>query len=227
MRKLFIVASVILVVALIICFAPLKTVAYAVTIDYEDVETYYEDEPYETIEIYYEDEPYEDTENYSEAVPLSYDAVNYVKEDTIKEHRQIIIGGIVFQDEVVEIPIQVACVDVKNTDTIAGTFTIVFNVAEPMFGEPSLNRKLDLTPSQMETATCPSENLGVWNYKVTASTKTIEKQRVVTKYRQVEKQRTVTEYRQVEKQRTVWKERPETHYRKVTLLDYFLYYLFS
>lgn len=219
------VGIVIAILALVVCLVPLKEVAYAVAVDYEDTETFYENEPYEDTETYYEDEPYEDIETYYEDEPLDYEVIkSYVKKDTIKEHQQIIIGGIVFQDEVVNIPIQVACVDVKNTDTIAGTFTVVFNVAEPMLGEHSLNRKLDLTPNQIETATCPSENLGVWNYSITPSTKTIEKQREVTKYKQVEKQRTVTKYEQVEKQRVVTKQQEETRYKKITLLDYSLHY---
>ena len=206
------VGVVIAIIALVVCLVPLKEVAYAVAVDYQDTETYYEDEPYE------------DTETYNEAVPLSYDAVNYVKEDTIEEHHQIIIGGIVFLDEVVEIPIQVASVDVSNTDDIAGSFTVSFYGITPLFGSPSLNKKLDLSPGEVKTATCPAETLGTWHYDVTPSTKSITSQRTVIKYRQVEKQRTVTKFRQVEKERVVTKERPETRYKKVTLLDYLVHY---
>lgn len=199
--KIFIVVGVVIaIVALVVCLAPLKEVAYTATVDYQDTETYYEDEPYE------------DTETYSEAVPLSYDETSYVKDDTIEEHRQIIIGGMVFQDEVVEVPIQVACVDVKNTDDIAGSFTVSFSGITPIFGSPSLNTQLDLSPGEVKTATCPADDVGDWSYSVTPSTKMIEKQRTVTKYRQVEKERTVT------------KQRPETRYKKVTLLDYLLHY---
>ena len=35
---------------------------------------------------------------------------------------------------------------------------------------------------------------------------------------------TKTEYKAVEKQRTVTKQRPETRYKKVTLLDYLVHY---
>lgn len=215
------VGLVIAILALVACLVPLKQVAYAATVDYQDTETYYDDEPYEDMETYYENEPYEDTETYSKAVPLSYDAVNYVKNDTIKERRQIIIGGKVFQDEVVEVPIQVASVDVKNTDDIAGSFTVSFSGITPIFGSPSLTTKLDLSPSEVKTATCPAETFSTWQYNVTPSTKSIMSQRTVIKYREVEKQRTVTRYRQVEKERTVTKQRPETRYKKVTLLEYF------
>lgn len=199
-KKIGIPLGIIVAVALVICLAPLKEVAYSVTVDYEDVETYYEDEPYQV------------TETYTDAAPLSFEAKDYVKADTIKERRQIVIGGTVLQDEVVEVPIETACVDVRNTDDIAGTFTVSFSGITPMFGSPSLTTKIDLSPDEVKTATCPADNIADWSYSVTPSTKMVEKQRDVTKYRQVEKQRTVI------------KQCPETRYKKVTLLDYLLHY---
>jgi len=41
------VGIIILVAALVVCLIPLKTVAYTVMVDYQDTETYYEDEPYQ------------------------------------------------------------------------------------------------------------------------------------------------------------------------------------
>ena len=128
---------------------PLKTVAYTALVDYQDTETYYENEPYQ------------DTETYSEAAPLSYDAVKYVKEDTINQRSQIIIGGVVFEDKVVAVPIYIASVDVKNTDAIAGSFTVSFSGITPMFGSPSLTTKLDLSPDELKTAVCPAETIGM------------------------------------------------------------------
>ena len=82
--KVGIVAGIVIaILALVVWLAPLKTVAYEVTVNYEDVETYYENEPYQV------------TENYTENVPLSFEANAYVDEDVIYEHHQIIIGGIV------------------------------------------------------------------------------------------------------------------------------------
>jgi len=40
---------------------------------------------------------------------------------------------------------------------------------------------------------------------------------------EVGSEKTVIRYNQLEKQRTVTKQRPETRYKKVTLLDYWLY----
>lgn len=182
------IGLVIAIIALVVCLVPLKEVAYAVTVDYEDMETYYE------------------TETYMEAVPLTFEADNHVRADTIEEHQQIIIGGIVIQDEIVEVPIQVACVDVENTDNIAGNFTVSFSGIDPMFGELSLATTLSLSVGQQKTAECPTESIDDWSYTVTPSTKA------------------VTKYRQVEKQRTVIKQRQETRYKKVTLLDYLLHY---
>jgi hypothetical protein len=200
MKKAGIVIGIVAAIALVVCLVPLKEVAYAATVDYEDTETYYENEPYEV------------TENYTEDVPLNFESSSYIKSDTIKEHRQIIIGGIVFQDEIVEVPIEIACVKVKNTDDIAGNFTVSFSGLDPMFGELSLVTTLSLYPGQRQTAECPADSIDHWDYEVMPGTKEIEQERTVTKYRQVEKQRTVTRQRQ------------ETHYKKVTLLDYFLHY---
>jgi len=200
MKVGIVVGVVIAILALVVCLAPLKTVPYTVMVDYEDTETYYENEAYNA------------TETYTENVPLSFEANDYIKDDTILEHRQLIIGGIVFQDEIVEVPIEIACVKVKNTDDIVGTFTVSFSGFEPMFGEISLTRTLSLAPGQRETAECPADSIDDWDYEVMPGTKQVEQERTVTKYRQVEKQRTVTRQRQ------------ETRYRKVTLLDYLLHY---
>jgi len=201
MQKVMIGFGIVVVVAaLMVCLVPLKWVSYEVTVDYEDIETYYENEPYEV------------TENYTEVVPLSFEANAYIDEDVIYEHQQIIIGGIVIQDEIVEVPIKIACVDVENTDDVAGNFTVYFSGFEPMFGEHSLTRTLSLSPSEQETAECPAESIDNWSYEVIPSTKEVESERTVTKYEQVEKQRTVT------------KQRQETRYKKVTLLDYLLHY---
>jgi len=186
--------------ALVVCLVPLKEVPYTIMVDYEDTETYYESEPYQ------------ETETYIEHVPLGFEADGYIEQDTISEHHQIIIGGIVFQDEIVEVPIEIACVKVKNTDDIAGNFTVSFSGFDPMFGELSLVRTLSLYPGQRQTAECPADSIANWSYEVMPGTKQVEQERIVTKYRQVEKQRTVT------------KQRQETRYKKVTLLDYFLHY---
>jgi len=202
MQKVMIgLGIVVAIAALMVCLVPLKTVAYEVTVDYEDIETYYEDEPYQV------------TENYTENVPFSFEANAYLDEDATYEHHQIIIGDIVFQDEIVEVTIYVACVEVENTDDVSGDFSISFSGFEPMFGEFTLTRSLTLDPGETETAECPAESsIDDWSYEVTPGTKEIQAERTVTKYRQVEKQRTVT------------KQRQETRYKKVTLLDYFLHY---
>ena len=113
------VGVVVTILALVVCLVPLKEVAYAVTVDYEDTETYYENEPYQV------------TENYTEDVPLSFEAGGYVREDTIEEHQRIVIGDIVIQDEIVEVPIEIAYVEVENTDDVAGEFVVSFSGFEP------------------------------------------------------------------------------------------------
>lgn len=178
--------------ALVFCFIPLKAIAYTEIVEYEDIETYYETEPYE-VQV---------------TKPLDYEVIDsYFENDTITEYRQIIIGGIVFQDEVVEIPIQVAYVEIQNIDTVPGSFEVSFYLDDPLY-QLFLNRTLELAPSETLTASCPAYTLGDWTYNVSPSMKTV----------------TETKYRQVEKARTVTKERLETRYKNVTLLDYLLHY---
>lgn len=200
MKAGIIVGIIVIAAALVIWLVPLKTVAYTAMVDYDD------------IQVYYEDEPYLATETYIELVPLDFSSDGYVRTETMEEHQQIIIGDIVIQDEIVEVEFDVAKVDVMNLDTIAGNFTVSFSGFEPMFGEQSLSRTLELDPGELETADCPAESIDDWDYEVTPSTKGVESERQVTKYERVEKQRTVT------------KQRPETRYKKVTLLDYLLHY---
>jgi hypothetical protein len=196
-----IVGIVFIVVAFIIWQAPLMQVPYTVMVDYEDTETYYEDEPYQA------------TETYIEQVPLDFSSDGYVRTETMEEHQQIIIGDIVIQDEIVEVEFDVAKVDVMNIDDVVGDFVVSFSGFTPMFGEISLTRTLTLDPGELETAECPAESsIDDWDYEVAPDTKGVEKERTVTKYERVEKQRTVT------------KQRPETRYKRVPILDYLLYY---
>lgn len=221
MVKLVIGIVIAAIIALVAGFVPIMEVPYTETVQYQDTETYYEDEPYEDIETYYVDEPYEVTETYTEAAPLSYEATSYVKEGIIKERYETIIPGLPPMSGEKEVSIHEAWVDVKNTDDIAGSFTIHFSGITPLWGMTQLlTKKLDISPGEVKTAVCPAEYIGTWSYNVTPSTKTIEKERTVTKYRQVEKERPITKYRQVEEERTVTKERLETHYKKVPIFEY-------
>ncbi len=224
-KKIVIGTVVTLVALLIICLVPLKEVAYAVAVDYEDIETYYESEPYE------------DTETYSETVPLVYKVIkSYTDTGSYKERRRIVIGEVVFQDEVVEVFYPIGCVTLQNTDSIYGTFRVRFSFyaldkfiaenfpgtseeliktfAEKYYGEESLT----LEPGETGTVKYSVQDIDIdevaweWKFTITEATKTVEKQRTVTKYKQVERQRTVV------------KQRPETRYKKVTLLDYLLHY---
>ncbi|GEM_PF-5486752 len=106
-------------------------------------------------------------------VPLSYEVVNaYVKEIKGTETKTIQIGDYE-ATETEEGWLSVACVEVMNTDTVAGTFLVIFSVAEPTFGEISLRRTLELSPGETKVAECPADELGDWSYEVIPSTKTI------------------------------------------------------
>ena len=106
-------------------------------------------------------------------VPLSYEVVKaYVKEVEGIEEQIIQIDGEETK-KVVVIYLTVACVEVKNTDTVPGTFVVYFFVEKPTFGEMSLKVSLDLESNEVKTAQCPADELGAWIYKITPSTKTV------------------------------------------------------
>lgn len=175
MGKKIVAGVIIAIAALVVCLVPLKEVGYTITVDYQDTETYYENEPCE-VQV---------------AEPLGYQVVNsYIGEDTITHETSTVIGGIGESHHTWQETIPVACVVVQNTDTVSGVFTVSFSVAKPL-DELFLTRTLNLGSNEKKTAKCPAYELGDWNYRVTPSTKTITK----TEYRQVEKQRTVTKQR--------------------------------
>ena len=232
------VGIVIAVLALVVCLVPLKEVAYAVTVDYQDTETYYEDEPYEVTETCYATEPcdYEVIESYDEIVKVLYRD----DEEFPETPREVGFGD----------PAPKGYVVVKDTDNITGTFTIHFSFCEwdeYMSGFFPIERyqegevTLHIEPGESDTAVFLAYKLGAgggeggikeffdfdtwepfyisyepggwdWEYTITEATKEVEQERTVTKYRQVERQRTVT------------KQRQETRYKKITLLDYLLHY---
>ena len=147
---------------------------------------------------YQETEPYlvESTE------PLDYEVVNTkVDMTTVTHESSIVIGGIGESYSTWEEEVPVACVFVRNTDSTSGTFNVSFSVLKP-FDELMLTQALNLSPGQTGEAQCLAHELGQWEYEVIPGTKTV----------------TMTEYREVTKQR------PETRYKKVTLLDYWLHY---
>jgi len=105
-------------------------------------------------------------------VPLDYEVVDvYVEEDSVTETRTLIIGN-EEQTEQIVVPLFVACVTVKNTDTVAGTFHVNFIVEEPL-DSFFLNKALDLAPGESQTAKCPAYTLGEWSHQITPDTKTI------------------------------------------------------
>jgi hypothetical protein len=238
MKKVTAGIGTVIAIILVVCLVPLKTVAYEVTVDYEDIETYYEDEPYELTETYYEDEPYEVTETYYEDEPY--------------EVRESYVDDVSVQMEILEHHLERDLLlfvrgKVKNTgdQTLHWTDVPIWveyeieDLPGRTFRQPG---GIDPTPATFKPGEIRDFEVlvqdGTTSYEVTppTTTKTVEGERTVTKYRQVEKQRTVTQYRQVEqertvtkyrqveKQRTVTKQREETRYKRVTLLEHLLHH---
>lgn len=231
MKKVVIGIVIVVAIALVAVFVPLIEVPYTITV------TYYEDEPYEAIETY------------SETQPLSYEVMaSYTDTESYNVRHRIVIGGIVFQDEIVEVFYPVGYVTVKNTDTIDGVFGIQFTfyavdkstaaiagqglsdfkfedylaAQDPdsylaklnwdnldwdkvMIFCEQYNRQENTTLQPGEIATVSYSVQGIdidkmawkWEYTITEPTKTVEKEKTVTKYRQVERERTETRYKKV------------------------------
>ena len=234
MKKVVIGIVIVVAIALVAGFVPLIEVPYTITV------TCYEDEPYEAIETY------------SETQLLVYEVVeSYTETDSYKVRYQIVIGGIVFQDEIVDVFYPVGYVTLQNKDSVSGTFGVQFTfyalekLQAGMYGHPDFNftdylagedpdsyldkldwGKLDwdevmifcdvydeqesliLEPDEAGTAMTAISDIDIdkhvwkWVYTITEPTKTVEKERIVTKYRQVERERT------------------ETHYKKVPIFEY-------
>lgn len=109
MKKVVIGVVIVVAIVLVVGFVPLMDVPY------QDTETYYVDEPYEATETYYETEP------------LAYEVVeSYTDTESYLERRRIVIGGIVFQDEIVEVFYPIGCVALQNKDSVSGTFAVQF-----------------------------------------------------------------------------------------------------
>jgi len=202
-----------LVAALVICLAPLKGVAYTVTVDYEDTETYYVDEPYEELQDVTEALKYQ---------YLGFGSGGYTKLD----------GNYVCGPHY----------KLMNRAEVAGHFTLRLTlysiekdkyldlqweyphgfpeeVIESEFEKLIVEKVLYLEPGEIgEAAWSLKELIGKDCTEIEHS----EDWKVLPE--EIVKQKMITKYRQVEKQRTVTKQRQETRYKKVTLLDYLLHY---
>ena len=205
MKKVVISLVTVVAVVLVAGLVPLLEVPFPVTVQYQDTETYYVDEPYEVVETYFETET------------LEYHIVEYHVGYAMEN---LPIGA--------KPPCAWALITLLNTDTASGTFIIhlyltvecLTPIGEDRFDFVSNDyqdsKELYLEPGEIgtwekywtEIDLSPESNCR-WGYEVTGS-KTVEKQRTATKYRQVQRERTVT------------RERTETHYKRVPIFQYLL-----
>jgi len=101
---------------------------------------------------------------YANPTPLNFEASNYTRTDTVEVYRQV--GSCGCNRELVEVAVQVACVNVTNTDDIAGDFTVIFSGFTPIFAYYSLAVKLSLNVTEQGVAECSTESLDNWSYEV-------------------------------------------------------------
>jgi hypothetical protein len=127
-------------------------------------------------------------------VPLSYEVVDsFIEQDSFNERRQIIIGDVVIQDEVVEVFFPIGCVTLKNTDSVSGTFTVHFtfytwdkgtpeHLIELMRIEYIGDQTVELQPDEIGTVRYSAYDIDLdsewddwsWEFEVIPSTKLIE-----------------------------------------------------
>lgn len=173
MKVGMVVGAVIVIAALVICVVPLKTVAYTAMVDYEDTETYYEEEPYE------------DVETYTTMKPFDYEVVDSFD----REKNGHPCGYVEIKNTD----------DTSGVFSIAFSFRASYGQGGPerfCYNE----EQLYLAPNQSKIAMYCEDKIGIddnwsWGYEIYPATEKIEGERTVTKYRQVEKQRTVTRQR--------------------------------
>jgi len=113
---------------------------------------------------------------YTNPMPLNFEASNYTRIDTIEVYRPV--GSCGCNRELVEVAVQIACVDVTNMDTIAGNFTVTFSGITPASDLYPLVIKLSLNASEQRTAECPTESLGNWTYEAIPTIKEIHYKKV-------------------------------------------------
>jgi len=208
------IGAVIVVVALVVSLVPLKEVAYAVTVDYEDTETYYENEPLEYREL---------------DSSIIYGAPEFDVEEYV-DTRYGLAHKLVAQDYALSADDYALCVIVQNLDDAGGTFETHYTLttADKEAAERQKNliqrttdewQELDreyyegtvelyLEPGQVGAFICPSSGIYIALDRVPFD----HSHDIVPATIQLEKQRTVTRQRQ------------ETRYKKVDLLEYLLHY---
>jgi hypothetical protein len=195
-KKVVIPIVIVVAIALIVCLVPLKDVAYAVTVDYEDAVTYYEEEPYEETETYYK--------------PLEYQ----LEEQPFGTHGWD--SGLYFT--------LMNCSDIAGNFTFRmTTYCMEGQIPEDAIFSDSqitiLEKIIYLEPQETVEVHWSSDETGMahaTNFQCYLGWEILPEE--------VERERTVIKYRQVEKQRIVMRQRQEIRYKKVTLLDYLLHY---
>jgi len=173
MKRVGIIAGSILVaLVLIVCLVPLRDEAYTVTVNYTAPITKY--------------------------LSLNYEAHDYTRIDIVEEYRQT--GSCRCNRKLVKVEVQVACVDVENTDNIPSDFMVILsgfiNGCVPF----SQNYTLSLNVSERKTVEYQAEVIDEWYFEVLPGWKEVETGDFITERRQ------------------------EIRYKKVTAIEYLLYY---
>lgn len=203
MKKIVVSIAVVVAVALIVGFVPLIEVPYPVTVQYQDTETYYVDEPYE--------------ETVETRVPLEYQVVShgssvYVQFVTIMNRDEV--GGHFTLRQTIYVIDRDDWADVEwegqqgsYVDYDSDSRFTRYDIAETIYLEPGEAGEVRYDAKEISGRT--SEEIWVerkTGYEIVPDEKIVEE--------------TVVKYRQVERERTVTRERVETRYKKGSIFEY-------
>lgn len=203
------------VAAVVICSVPLKEVSYTVEVPYQDTETYTEIEPYQIKETIVEER--ESERYFTRAIwpEYIYWYTFEVREPTI------FIGHISFKGEGNLCMYTTENFPPPLIETMQGTFwdSQKFN----KFQQASFLTLRTIKEERFQFSAEPN-NLYYITFYACGHLCWGEYKLSLTKRQSIPVEKLTTKYKEVEKQRTVWKVRPETRYKKVTLIDYLMQY---
>jgi hypothetical protein len=192
--------SFIVIAAIVICAIPLKTVSYTVSVPYQDVEEYQVEEPLSYVIAHYEDD-------YDLGMIVTIDGDYYYQGEKIEKDQYRSYKKYVY-----------SWLEISNADDVAGDFTVTWRCSCPGTqnypGSPNYSGSQNYSSYDVSTKYVyvrPAQTELIWYsgnipldctvyWSASPPTKT------VTKYRIVEKQR------------------QETRYKSVTILEYLTSY---
>lgn len=203
------------VAAVVICLVPLKQISYTVDVPYQAMETYTEMEPYSVTELVWEEQTLHLIPAIEQDVKIMMWLYWLIPTPPYPEKDTYLFGKAWYHGDGYT---NFYIIDEYNWDRFKD---------DPYRQKPSPGWESILLFNHFSDVKWQFvPQAGVTYYFAFLSTGARDRkvgfEASVAWKEQVGKQ--ITKYKQVEKQRTVWKVRTETHYKKVSILDYLINY---